>query len=79
MIAGIDGGPLYISTDGGLTWTIYSGAGNQSWSGLTISDDVSFGASDTKHYSLAAIERLESCATTNYCHILNAPQMVSYI
>ena len=38
-MAGGDGTPLYISNDGGLTWTQDTSAGLQPWSDIAVADD----------------------------------------
>lgn len=39
VMAGGDGTPLYISNDGGLTWTQDTSAGLQKWSDIAVADD----------------------------------------
>jgi len=41
------GGPVYTSTDGGLTWTPDTSAGNQNWSGTTLSGSGQTGVAVT--------------------------------
>lgn len=47
IVAGTAPGPLFISVDGGSTWTRDSSAGSQEWTGISLADDGTVGVATT--------------------------------